>query len=103
MRSKELIDQFCKFRGKCTTDDVVALRFAYEMLTAKWISVENELPSRSILNNNLSVPVITLAYEDDGCHYYVELNRYHYRDGRWLYSQAKYWMPFWHPEKGEIE
>lgn len=44
MTQKQLIDQFCKFRGKCTTDDVVALNFAYEMLAPRWISVEDELP-----------------------------------------------------------
>ena len=44
MTQKQLIDQFCEFRGKCTTDDVVALNFAYEMLSPRWISVEDELP-----------------------------------------------------------
>ena len=45
MTQKQLIDQFCEFRGKCTTDDVVALNFAYEMLMkSHWISVEDELP-----------------------------------------------------------
>ena len=32
MTAKELVNQYCEFRGKCTTDDVVALNFAYEML-----------------------------------------------------------------------
>lgn len=44
MTQKQLIDQFCEFRGKCTTDDVVALNFAYEMLAPRWISVGDELP-----------------------------------------------------------
>lgn len=44
MTQKQLIDQFCEFRGKCTTDDVVALNFAYEMLAPRWISVDDELP-----------------------------------------------------------
>lgn len=45
MTQKQLIDQFCEFRGKCTTDDVVALNFAYEMLMkSQWISVEDKLP-----------------------------------------------------------
>ena len=46
MTQKQLIDQFCEFRGKCTTDDVVALNFAYEMLAPRWISVEEGLPPR---------------------------------------------------------
>lgn len=45
MTQKQLIDQFCEFRGKCTTDDVVALNFAYEMLAPRWISVDDELPN----------------------------------------------------------
>lgn len=65
-----------------------------------WISVEDELPPRSELNENISDAVITFGYYDDGLHFLVELNRYHYKDGQWLYSQAKYWMPFQHPEKG---
>ena len=44
MTAKELVDQYCEFRGKCTTDDVVALNFAYEMLSPHWISVKDELP-----------------------------------------------------------
>ena len=47
MTQKQLIDQFCEFRGKCTTDDVVALNFAYEMLMkSQWISVDDELPKK---------------------------------------------------------
>lgn len=65
-----------------------------------WISVEDELPPRSELNENISDAVITFGYYDDGLHFLVELNRYHYKDGQWLYSQAKYWMPFQHPKKG---
>jgi hypothetical protein len=47
MKVKELIDQFCEFKGKCTTDDVVALNFAYEMLAPRWINVEDELPPKN--------------------------------------------------------
>lgn len=65
-----------------------------------WISVDDELPPRSELNENISDAVITFGYYDDGLHFLVELNRYHYKDGQWLYSQAKYWMPFQHPKKG---
>lgn len=51
MTQKQLIDQFCEFRGKCTTDDVVALNFAYEMLAPHWVSVEEELPPRDTFFN----------------------------------------------------
>lgn len=33
MTREELVKQFCEYRGKCTTDDVVALNFAYDVLT----------------------------------------------------------------------
>lgn len=33
MTREELVNQFCEYRGKCTTDDVVALNFAYDVLT----------------------------------------------------------------------
>ena len=33
MTREELVNQFCEYRGKCTTDDVVALNFAYNVLT----------------------------------------------------------------------
>ena len=55
MTQKQLIDQFCEFRGKCTTDDVVALNFAYEMLAPRWISVEEQKPK--------------LKHENDGSQY----------------------------------
>lgn len=51
MTQKQPIDQFCKYRGKCTTDDVVALNFAYEMLAPRWISVEESLPPRDTFFN----------------------------------------------------
>lgn len=69
----------------------------------QWISVKDQLPPRSELNENISDAVITFGYYDDGLHFLVELNRYHYKDGKWLYSQAKYWMPFQHPKKGGEE
>lgn len=34
MTREELVNQFCEYRGKCTTDDVVALNFAYDVLTS---------------------------------------------------------------------
>ena len=66
-----------------------------------WISVEDALPPRSELNEKISEAVITFAYYGDGPHFLVELNRYHYGDGQWLYSNAKYWMPFRFPKKGD--
>lgn len=66
-----------------------------------WISAEQMLPPRSELNEKISEAVITFAYYGDGPHFLVELNRYHYGDGQWLYSNAKYWMPFRFPKKGD--
>lgn len=37
MTRKELIDKFCEFKGKCTTDDVVALTYAYKSLQLDFI------------------------------------------------------------------
>lgn len=45
MTKKELVNQFCEYRGKCTTDDVVALSYAYEtLINPHWVSVEDKLP-----------------------------------------------------------
>ena len=87
MKVKELIDQFCEFRGKCTTDDVVALNFAYEMLAPRWISVEDEYPKEEQL---------VLACNTKG--FFMPAK---YSDGIWwfywnLKSQlldVVYWMP----------
>ena len=38
MTQKQLIDQFCEFRGKCTTDDVVALTYAYKSLQLDFVN-----------------------------------------------------------------
>ena len=35
MTEGKLVDMFCEFRGKCTTDDVVALSFAYKTLASE--------------------------------------------------------------------
>ena len=83
----------------CRTDFIAGAEWADSH--PHWISVKDELPPRSELNENISDAVITFGYYDDGLHFLVELNRYHYKDGQWLYSQAKYWMPFQHPEKGD--
>lgn len=47
MTKEELISHFCDYRGKCTSDDVAALTFAYRMLAPRWISVEDELPKKT--------------------------------------------------------
>jgi hypothetical protein len=65
-----------------------------------WFSVDEALPKRSEINPNISEPAITLSYYDDGPHFYVEINRYHFIERRWLNSQARYWMPFEFPPKG---
>jgi len=66
MTQKELVDQFCEFRGKCTTDDVVALNFAYEMLAPHWISVKDELPPNKEL-----VFITDGEYTDTGFYEYT--------------------------------
>lgn len=50
MTQKQLIDQFCEFRGKCTTDDVVALNFAYETLQNEFTDNACEWMDRYIDN-----------------------------------------------------
>ena len=72
----------------------VGMKFADEH--PHWISVEEELPPRWETNPNVSVPVITFGT-------LVELQRYHFGDGRWLYDKATHWMPFQFPEKGGEE
>lgn len=42
MTGKELIDKFCEYRGKCTTDDVVALTYAYKSLQLDFINKASE-------------------------------------------------------------
>ena len=73
-----------------------------DQLKDRWISVKDELPPRFELNPNVSVSVITYGFLGDS-HPVVELNHYHFGDGRWLYSEATHWMPFEHPEKGGEE
>ena len=67
-----------------------------------WISVDKEMPSRWETNPNVSDTVITYGFIGD-THPIVELNRYHFGDKRWFYSQATHWMPFEHPKKGDEE
>lgn len=73
MTQKQLIDQFCEFKGKCTTDDVVALNFAYEMLAPRWISVEEKRPklTRRIDFDGENIPAseeLLVFVEDNVCH-----------------------------------
>lgn len=42
MTREELIDKFCEFKGKCTTDDVVALTYAYKSLQLDFINKASE-------------------------------------------------------------
>ena len=93
MTQKQLIDQFCEFRGKCTTDDVVALNFAYEMLSPRWISVEKELPPRFKLDPNVSVNVLTYGF-------HTMVNWYDYERGEWAIDrEITHWMPLPQPPK----
>lgn len=95
--------EMSKYPNFCITAPAFRMGAEWADAHSHWISVEDELPPRSELNENISDAVITFGYYDDGLHFLVELNRYHYKDGQWLYSQAKYWMPFQHPKKGGEE
>lgn len=66
-----------------------------------WISVEDELPPRWETNPNVSVPVITFGTLGESSIPFVELQRYHFGDGRWQYGDATHWMPFQYPKKGD--
>ena len=69
----------------------------------QWISVEDELPPRWETNPNVSVPVITFGTLGESSIPFVELQRYHFGDGRWLYGKTTHWMPFQYPKKGDKE
>ncbi len=101
MTQKQLIDQFCEFRGKCTTDDVVALNFAYEMLAPRWISVEEELPPMRD-EDGLSDKVLTHSIGGG-----IYLNRYNYGHNRWdnpYVFNVTHWIPIPQaPESGSSE
>ena len=53
-RQEELIEAWCKFRGKCSTEILQALAFALRWCDQHpaWISVEDELPRCYIPYNN---------------------------------------------------
>ena len=96
MTQKQLIDQFCEFRGKCTTDDVVALNFAYEMLSPRWISVEEELPKNKEL-----VFITDGEYTDTGFYEYT-FDEWQPCE-KWL-GDITHWMPLPQaPKKGGKE
>lgn len=64
-----------------------------------WISVDKKLPPRWDTNPNVSVPVITFGTLDESSIPFVELQRYHFGDGKWQYAKATHWMPFQYPEE----
>ena len=68
-----------------------------------WISVEDELPPRWETNPNVSVPVITFGTLGESSIPCVDLQRYHFGEGKWQYSNATHWMPFQYPKKGGEE
>lgn len=86
MTVKELINQFCEFRGKCTTDDVVALNFAYEVLAPRWISVEDRLPDEDS-------SVIVVCHYENVTHLFV----CGYKNGEFFNCASRHepthWMP----------
>lgn len=65
-----------------------------------WISVDDELPPRWETNPNVSVPVITFGTLGESSIPFVELQRYHFGDGKWQYGKATHWMHFQYPKKG---
>lgn len=85
-------------------EDVVVAAFMdganYADAHPHWISVEEELPPRWETNPNVSAPVITFCTLGETSIPFVELQRYHFGDGRWLYGKATHWMPFQFPEEG---
>ena len=96
--------------GLNISDDILAaLRAAYlagadyalDIYESHWISVDDELPPRWEDNPNISESVITFGYIGDSSIPCVELQRYHFGDGRWMYSQATHWMLFQYPKKGD--
>lgn len=91
MTAKELVDQFCEYRGKCTTDDVVALNFAYNYLAhrciiaPRWVSVKDALPDRH--KTIFSEPVIVT----DGV--IVGIDFYNHQEEEWeSFRNPTHWM-----------
>ena len=101
MTKEELISHYCDYRGKCTTDDVAALTFAYRMLAPRWISVEDELPPKESEYEDNSIVVLAT----DGNDVYKGL----YRSGEylsgwftcdlWGLDDITHWMPLPEPPK----
>ena len=121
MTQKELIDQFCEFRGKCTTDDVVALNFAYQTLTPRWISVKEELPKCYklememlkisdlvvVVTDTKEISVATLNQECDGETGEAKGEPYWFDElkisyGDWINNHVTHWtpLPMTETEKG---
>lgn len=118
MTQKQLIDQFCEFRGKCTTDDVVALNFAYEMIAPRWISVEEALPPRDTFFNISKIKnedIEKYGLKDReldtsiGCLVVIcggmlGLANYNYKEKAWstaCYDEVTHWMPL--PSIGHLK
>ena len=104
MTQEELISHFCDYRGKCTTDDVAALTFAYRMLAPRWISVEDELPpiDEKSFNGDWSINVLVAGTDDDT----IGIDFYDYGHNEWVSSidPITHWMPMPKPPKkgGEL-
>ncbi len=103
-REEELNDAWCKYRGKCTTDDLQALRFALLWCdeNTNWISVEDELPPLIDKNNpyDESVQVLFVVVLDGV--QYINKGSFDYDTGVWhsLDMQCSFckdnithWMP----------
>ena len=94
MKEDELIEAWCKYRGKCSTEIMQALAFALRWCDRhpNWVSVEDELPPRFKLNPRESINVITY-----GLHTMV--NWYDYKLGKWKRedTEVTHWMPLPQP------
>ena len=116
-RFEDLINEFSKYRGKLTTDEVIALRFAlkYGDEHPHVISVDVELPpcdepyydngevcddlkcSKKVLvfaDNDFHIATLNQNYNDgkkSGSPYWFDEE--HSEDGGWLDGKVTHWMP----------
>lgn len=103
-REKEILRAYNEQQTKLGNQEHTFMRGAkWADAHPHWINVEDELPPRWKTNPNVSVPVITFGTLGESSIPFVELQRYHFGDGRWLYGKATHWMPFQYPKKGDKE
>lgn len=91
---KDLIARFLDDKDDCpmtSIREIILMAMDWAWRHPKWVSVEDGLPPKAELGP-CSMPVLTFSKEG-----FADVQRYHYGDQRWLYSQALWWMPFVHP------